>query len=77
MSLFKIISSDSLLNIVMFCKNVYANSLVFEALRYDINLAFFINQFIIIRIKLYETFIDDFFDEDNLIIKFITTDAYN
>ena len=77
MSLFKIISLSSLLNVVMFCKNVYANSSASKASRYDMNLAFFVNQFTIVRIELYKMFVNSFFDEDNLIIKFMTTNTHN
>ena len=54
-----------------------ANSLAFKALRYDINLTFFINWSTIVKIELYKTFVNNFFDRDNLIIKFIATDAHN
>ena len=73
----EIIFLNSSLNTVTFYKNVYANSSAFKVLKYDINLAFFVNQSTIIRIKLYKTFINNFFDKSNLIIKFITTNAHD
>ena len=77
MSLSKIISLSSLLNVITFYKNVYANSSASEALKYDINLAFFVNWFTIIRIELYKMFINSFFNKDNLTIKFIITNTYD
>ena len=43
LSLLKIISFNSLLNAVIFLKNVYASSSAFKALKYSINLAFLIS----------------------------------
>ena len=77
MSLLEIIFSDSLLNAVTFYRNMYTNFLASETSRYNINLTFFINQFTIIRIKLYKTLVSNSFKEDSLIIKFITTNVYN
>ena len=77
LSLSKIISLSNLLNVVMFYKNVYVNSSASEASKYDINLTFFVNWFTIIRIKLYEIFVNDFFNKDNLIIKFMTTNVHD
>ena len=56
---------------------MYANSSVSEALRYNMNLVFFINQFTIIRIKLYKIFVNNFFNKDNLTMKFMITNTYN
>ena len=77
LSLSEIISSDSLLNVVTFCRNVYANFSVFETSRYDINLVFLINWSTTVKIELYKTFISNFFDNDNLIMKFMITETYN
>ena len=77
LSLFKIISLSSLLNAVMFYKNAYANSSASEALRYDINLSFFVSQSTIVRIKSYKMFVNNFFDKDNLTMKFIITNVHD
>ena len=77
LSLLEIISSDSLLNTVIFCRNVYTNFSVFETSRYNINLIFLINQSTNVRIKLYKTSVSNFFDSDNLTIKFIITETYD
>ena len=73
LSLSKIISLNSLLNTVTFYKNMYTSSLVSKVSRYNINLTFFINQSAIVRIELYKMFVNNFFNKDNLIIKFIIT----
>ena len=77
LSLLEIIFSDSLLNAVTFCRNIYANFSVFKILRYNINLVSLINQSTTVRIKLYKTSVSNFFDNDNLIIKFITTEIHD
>ena len=61
----------------MFYKNIYANSLTSKALRYDMKLASLIHWSITIEIKLYKTFIKDSFNNNNLTIKFMTTNIYN
>ena len=76
LSLLKIISSNSLLNAVIFHRNVDANFSVFETLRYSINLVFLINQYTTVRIELYKTSVNNFFDNNNLTIKFMTTKTY-
>ena len=77
LSLLEIIFSNSLLNVVIFHRNIYANSSVFKTSRYDINLVSLINQSTTIRIELYKTFISDFFNYNNLTMKFITTKTYD
>ena len=73
----EIISSNSLLNAVIFYRNIYANSSAFKTSRYDINLVFLINQSTTVRIELYKTSVNNFFNSDNLIIKFMITKTHN
>ena len=77
LSLLKIIFSDSLLNTVIFYRNVYTNFSVFKASRYNINLTFLINQSTTVKIKLYKTSVSNFSNNNNLIIKFITINIHD